>query len=75
MTKFETNEAPNPVVSLAKQGIPRHSLISFKFPIDCCIIDTGASDHMTGSLKVLSTYEPCDQDFPISMVDGTTSMA
>ena len=75
IAKSETSESPNPAVSLAKQGIPIHSLISFIFPIDCWIIDIGASDHMIGSLKVLSAYGPCDQGLLILMANGTIAMA
>jgi len=31
----------------------------------CWIIDTGRSDHMIGSLNMLSNYEPCDQDITV----------
>jgi len=62
-------------VSLAKQGIPRRSLISFKFPMDCWLIDTGASDHMIGSIEVLSTFEPCSQGLTISMANDTIAIA
>ena len=75
VTELETTIDPNPVVSLAKQGTPRHTLISFKFLRNCWIIDTSTSDHMTNSLKVLSSYEPCDHGITISMANGTTSMA
>jgi len=75
VAKSETSESPNPVVSLAKQGISIHSLTSFKLSIDCWIIDIGASNHMNGSLQVLSAYKPCDQGLSISMVDGTIAMA
>jgi len=75
VTKPKTTIAPNLVVSLANQGTLRHSLISFKFPIDSWIIDKGASYHMTGSLELLSAYEPCSQGLTMSMADGTIAMA
>ena len=75
VTKSEATKGSNPVVSLAKQGTPRLSSISFKVPIDCWIINTGALDHMTGSPEVLSAYKLCSQGLTISMANGTTVIA
>ena len=65
----------NLVVSLAKQGNTSHSLLSQKFSTNFWIIDIGALDHMIGSLKILSNYEPCDQSIAVFMDDDTTSLA
>ena len=54
---------------MAKQGIPRQSVLSRRLTMDSWIIDTGALDHMTGLLKVLLAYEPCEHGITISMAD------
>ena len=38
------------------------------------ILDSGASDHMTCDLGVLSDYEPCDQSITVFMADETKSL-
>ena len=77
----------NPMVSLAKQSNTSHSLLSQRFSTNFWFIahdisnyeqrsiNNRASDHMTGSLKILSNYEPCDQGIIVFMADGTTSLA
>ena len=74
--KSDAIENPKPTASLAKQGIPTQSLLSHRLTMDSWIIDTGASNHMIGLFKVLSSaYEPCEQGITISMADSTTSLA
>lgn len=64
----------NLVVSLTKEGNTSHSLLSQKFSTNFWIIDIGALDHMTGSPKILSNYEPCDLGISVFKADGTTSL-
>jgi len=59
---------------LAKQGKISHSLFSKMMPTRVWIIDTGASDHMTGDLDTLSNFKPCDQKITVFMADGTSSL-
>lgn len=75
VTKSKNSENPNPTLSVARKDNDTYSLISQKFPTGCWIIDIGASDHMTGSLNMLSNYEPCDQNTNVLMADGTISLA
>ena len=65
----------NQVVSLAKQGKISHFLISKKLSTGVWIIDTRASDHMTGDLKILSNFKSCDQNITVFMADGTNSLS
>ena len=64
-----------PTVSLAKIGNTSYSLLSQTSNSTSWIVDTGATDHMTSSLKLLSNFEPSGQGKAIIMADGTTSMA
>ena len=61
MTKSDNAENPTPTVSLATKGNIAYSFISERIPTSSWIIDTGASDHMTGSLNLLSNFESCDK--------------
>ena len=42
--------------------------------MDGCIIDTRASDHMTGSLTMFSCYKKCVDNMIVSVADGSTSL-
>ena len=37
------------------------------------IVDSGASNHMTGTTKVFSSYIPCNDGQKIKIADGTLS--
>lgn len=75
VTKSENAENPTPMVSLATKGNIAYSLISQRIPTNSWIIDTGASDHLTGSLNLFSNFESCDKPISVSMDDGTISFA
>lgn len=47
------------------------TLLSHIISEDHWIVDIGASDHMTGLQTVFSSYESCDGDIKISIVDGS----
>ena len=64
-----------PAVSLAKTGNTSYSLLSQTSNSTSWIVDTGATDHMIGSLKILSNFELSGQGIAVIMADGTTSMA
>lgn len=63
----------NQVVSLAKQGKTSHSLFSKRLTTGVWIIDTNASDHMTGDLEILSNFKSRDQNITVFMADGTNT--
>ena len=37
------------------------------------IVDSGASDHMTGDAKIFKTYNPCSGNFTVRIADGSLS--
>ena len=37
------------------------------------IVDSGASDHMTGDVNVFDTYDPCSSNYFVSIADGLLS--
>ena len=37
------------------------------------IIDLGASDHMTGHINLLSSFQPCDRNWAVKIADGSLS--
>ena len=68
-------ESPKPTMSLAKQGTSHQCLFSKNLSTDVWIVDTRASDHITGSLYILPTYKRCDRVITVSIVDGIVSYA
>ena len=68
-------DTPKPSASLAKQDTTKQSLFSYKLATHSWIVDIGALDHMISLVDALSTYEACDRDITISMVDGVVSSA
>ena len=73
MQKAESENPP--AVPLAKTSNTNYSLLSQTSNSTSWIVDTGAIDYMTGSLKLLSNFEPSGQGIAVIMADGTTSMA
>lgn len=63
------------ILGVVTKGNTNHSLLFQKFSTNFRMIDTGALDHMTCYLQILSNYESCDQGIVVFMVDGTTSLA
>ena len=37
------------------------------------IVDSGASDHMTGDINLLADFQPCKQDWMVRIADGSQS--
>lgn len=60
------------VVQKSNESSALLSYIIFK---DHCIVDTCASDHMTGLQTVFSSYESCGADIKITIADGSTCKA
>lgn len=42
-------------------------------PSDLWIVDSRASDHMTGVNSLFSTYSPCTKKYKVQIVDGSLS--
>jgi len=61
----------NKVLSISVISLNLSKLLS----TDDWIVDTGASDHMTGSLHGLLDYKRCDGSIKVTMADGTISCA
>ncbi|KAI5410582.1 hypothetical protein KIW84_055916 [Lathyrus oleraceus] len=59
--------------TVAQKGIVLHALNISKGKQNSWIIDSGASDHMTGDLAVFDSYSPCQNNLTIRIADGTLS--
>ncbi|KZV22300.1 hypothetical protein F511_17902 [Dorcoceras hygrometricum] len=57
--------------SVTQSGIIYSTLISAPSP--SWIIDSGASDHMTGNLNSFCSYTPCNSDMTVRIADGSLS--
>lgn len=63
----------NPSCSIAQRGnFSNIALISVK-PGHTWIIDSGATDHMTGESSMFSSYSPCAGNHKIKIADGSLS--
>ena len=72
---FQSPQFSNPSCSLAQQGnYLIAALSSIKSNVHCpWIIDSGATDHMTGSSQIFSSYKPCAGNKKIKIADGSLS--
>ncbi|RVW98483.1 Retrovirus-related Pol polyprotein from transposon RE1 [Vitis vinifera] len=61
--------------SVAQKGIFSHALNVRQENHTTWIVDSGASDHMTGNLMVFHEYTPCHNNSSIRIADGTLSRA
>ena len=59
--------------SIAQRGNIKSSFLSQKLTGEGWIVDSGASDHMTGSAIVFCTYGKCVDDIRVTVADGTHS--
>ncbi|RVX10668.1 Retrovirus-related Pol polyprotein from transposon TNT 1-94 [Vitis vinifera] len=59
--------------SVAQKGIFSHALNVRQENHTTWIVDSGASDHMTGNLMVFHEYTPCHNNSSIRIADGTLS--
>ena len=73
---FQSPQFSNPSCSLAKKGNYFIAALSCKNLNPYCswIIDSGATDHMTGSLKLFCSYNPCAGNKKIKIADGSLSV-
>ncbi|RVW18846.1 Retrovirus-related Pol polyprotein from transposon RE1 [Vitis vinifera] len=72
---FQSPQFSNPSCSLAQQGnYLIAALSSIKSNVHCpWIIDSRATDHMTGSSQIFSSYKPCAGNKKIKIADGSLS--
>ncbi|RVW71223.1 Retrovirus-related Pol polyprotein from transposon TNT 1-94 [Vitis vinifera] len=61
--------------SVAQKGIFFHALNVRQENHTTWIVDSGASDHMTGNLMVFHEYTPCHNNCSVRIADGTLSRA
>ena len=59
--------------SIAQKGIFSHALNVRQENHTTWIVDSGASDHMTGNLMVFHEYTPCHNNSSVRIADGTLS--
>ncbi|RVX10421.1 Retrovirus-related Pol polyprotein from transposon TNT 1-94 [Vitis vinifera] len=59
--------------SVAQKGIFSHALNVRQENHTTWIMDSGASDHMTGNLMVFHEYTPCHNNSSVRIADGTLS--
>ena len=77
---FQSTQVTNPVsssCSLAQKGNYIQSAVVFNvstIPLCPWIIDSGATDHMTGCSKLFSFYSPCAGNQKIKIADGNLSV-
>ncbi|KAI5410279.1 hypothetical protein KIW84_055684 [Lathyrus oleraceus] len=58
---------------VAQRGNYLHALNTSKEKIKSWIVDSGASDHMTGDFTLFSSYSPCPYNYNVRIADGTHS--
>ncbi|RVW97656.1 Retrovirus-related Pol polyprotein from transposon TNT 1-94 [Vitis vinifera] len=61
--------------SVAQKGFFSHALNVRQENHTTWIVDSGASDHMTGNLMVFHEYTPCHNNSSVRIADGTLSRA
>ncbi|KAI5436488.1 hypothetical protein KIW84_022835 [Lathyrus oleraceus] len=59
--------------TVAQKGNLFHALNTSMGKQNSWIIDSGASDHMTGYLTVFDSYSPCQNNSTVRIADGTLS--
>lgn len=65
----------SPTAAMAQTGTISQTLLSMSQQPNCWIVDTGASDHMTGSMEVFDDYTNCHNKINVWVADGKTSPA
>jgi len=62
-----------PTAAMAQTGIISQAFLSKSLQADCWIVDTGAFDHMTGSMEVFEKYDRCNNLFSAWVAEGKMS--
>ena len=65
------NADPSPSCSLAQSGRTQYPFSALANSYKPWIIDSGATDHMTGSSTSFTTYVPCVGNMKVWIVDGS----
>ena len=58
--------------NIAQKGSTPFAMITNQISADW-IVDSGASDHMSGNLNLFHSYRPCHTPLSIRIADGTCS--
>lgn len=70
---YKLLESQTPSCSIAQKGnFPKSAHLSV-IPTRTWIVDSGATDHMTGESSLFSSYKPCAGNFNIKLADGSLS--
>ena len=59
--------------SIAHKGNTLHALIAKSNFSAVWVVDSGASDHMTGDTNLLTRFQPCKQNWMVRIADGSLS--
>ena len=59
--------------SLAQKGTFQNALTVKMETPNYWIVDSGASDHMTGDANLFHTFSPCQENLTVRIVDGSLS--
>ena len=70
---YELLKLQTPTSSIAQKGNFSKYVHLGVIPNHTWIVDSGATDHMTGDFSLLSSYKPCAGNFKIKVVDGSLS--
>ena len=68
-----TCPTPTPMCTIAQKGNHVSALGAKSDSKNSWIVDSGASDHMTGCHELFSTYNPCPGNLKIRIADGSLS--
>ena len=64
---------PTSTAKITQKGTFSHALNTSKGKRKSWIVDSGASDHMTGDITVFDNYSPCHDHSTVRIADGTLS--
>ena len=59
--------------SIARKGNFLHAFTAKQDLSNVWVIDSGASDHMTRHINLLSNFQPCDKNWTVKVADGSLS--
>ena len=70
---IKTDGTNSSTASMAQKGNTRNAMSVCKGGTTSWIVDSGASDHMTGNIATFSKYFPCHDNSTVRIADGTHS--
>ena len=74
-TGSESQNSKIPNAAMAQTGKISQTFLSKSQQAGCWIVDTGASDHVTGSMNVFEDYDKCKSKINVWVADGKMSPA